>query len=172
MLWSLDPDVKASGLAIFDQDTRAMLWLGYVEPFKPLPPWMYQIDQLGSRHLVCEKPKIYPGVPALDANDLVDLGEVVGWFRSELKPVVYSRYYPADWKAQVKKPVHHNRLWQLLTEDEKKFFPAGTEAKITKGVQRGKYGNNQDPVFDLLDGAGIGMFHLKRTGRGASTIRR
>jgi hypothetical protein len=156
MLWAIDPDLKNSGVAVFDADRR-LTWVGWLEPFRAYP--VYNTDVL-----ICEKPKIYPGVPGLDANDLVDLGEVVGWFRGQIQHVRYKAYYPHEWKGQVDKKVHHARIWEYLTEQERALFPAGTQDKIRRGSYQGK-------IRDILDACALGLFELRRTARGGTQYR-
>src|SRR5437762_10619146 len=107
MLWSIDPDTSESGLATFDGEAR-LTWVGWLPPFRLGP--VYSCDVL-----VIEKPRIYPGVPGIDANDLIDLAEVVGWHRATIMCGKYRSYYPSDWKGQVPKPVHHGRIWDHLS---------------------------------------------------------
>lgn len=158
MLCTIDPDTKKSGVAIYNE-RRELCWLDWVQPFKRDVVW-------STDTLVCEKPKIYPGVPGVDANDLVDLGEVVGWFRSAVMHVEYRSYYPADWKGQVPKPVHHDRIWRVLTPVEQSLFPIGTGAKIQRWLTLTpkQEKNLKDPLLELLDAAALGLFELKRVG--------
>ncbi len=159
MLWAIDPDVKKSGVAVFGPGGD-LSWVGHVEPFKGELFWHTQ-------KLVCEKPKIYPGVPGVDANDLVDLGEVVGWFRARVHHVEYRGHYPNDWKGGISKPVHHDRIWQVLTRSERLMFPKDTEGKIVKwlGLAPKQQKNLKDPLLELLDAAALGLFELKRVAR-------
>lgn len=167
MLWAIDPDTKASGLAIFNLDR--LLQVTWVEPFKRKHTSLVW----HATTLVCEKPRVYPGVPNIDANDLVDLGEVVGWFRSEIFYEDYHSYDPNTWKGQVSKPVHHDRIWQVLTPAERALFPPGTGDKIQKWLTwpPKKQKNIKDPDLELLDACALGMYHLKRVARGGTTYR-
>lgn len=166
MLSAVDPDVKKSGVAVFTVDAH-LCWVGWVEPFK-------RMGSCWSTHrLVCEKPFVRPGVPNLDANDLVDLGEVVGWFRGHVLHEEYAGYYPHEWAGGVGKIVRCDRIWRLLRLSEQALFPLGTEQKIQKWLvlPDKKQKNLKDPVLELLDACAIGMFALKRTGVGGARYR-
>lgn len=167
MILAIDPDVKRSGCALFAEHGQ----LAAIEYAIPFGPSFFDDWEPGTiTGLVCEKPRIYPGVPGVDANDLIDLSEVVGWFRSACSHIRYTRYYPADWKAQVPKCVHHHRVWSHLTAKERMFFPPDTDRKVNNWLVK-QQKKISDPISELLDAAGIGMFHLRRTGRGAVAYR-
>lgn len=165
MLLAIDPDTKLSGVACFTQH-KGLYWVMLCPPFKLSDTWR-------TPELVIEKPRIYPGVPNIDANDLIDLSEVVGWWRGKIAHDQYAGYTPQEWKGQVSKPVHHDRIWQVLTPSERARFPAGTGDKIAKWLTwpPKKQKNIRDPVLELLDACALGMFHLKRVARGGTTYR-
>lgn len=89
---------------------------------------------------------------------------------------VIVEYEPDDWKGQVAKPVHHLKLWRILTTLERQCFPADTEAIIERGVEAtaragGRLRQYSAEVTNMLDAAALGCFHLKRIGKGGGKIR-
>jgi hypothetical protein len=160
--WYVDPSTKRHAVAIFDRSS--MIWLGWVGAFTPVAGKPPQI-------LGIEKPRVYPGVPNVDANDLIDVWGAACWLRSQLQrlnPNIIERIWePSEWKRQTRKPVHHDRIWSHLTEYERGLFPEGTYEKIQRGVFTGKY---RSEVHNLLDATGIGLFGEGRTGAAGKTI--
>lgn len=83
-------------------------------------------------------------------------------------------YTPSQWKGSTPKPVHHNRVWQVLTPAERALFPAGTEARIAEACRKGGldawrkpgvkyYGEGKgSECHNLLDSAALGLHHLGR----------
>lgn len=165
--WAVDPGVQQSALAVFTGkgELTNLHWLNSWSTYpRHLHLAAHTID------LSIEKPRIYPGMPSVDANDLIDLAEVVGYWRREIPAPSYSNrsYYPQEWKAQVKKPIHHSRIWQNLTPTERALLPGDTFERIEKGCKGGAYTSK---VHNLLDAIGIGLFRVGRLGVGGVRIR-
>jgi hypothetical protein len=141
-------------------------WVGFLDAFIQLGNYPHPPFQLG-----IEKPRIYPGVPDIDANDLVNVWGAACWLRCEIRrlnPRIQERLvYPHEWKRQVRKAVHHHRIWQHLTTAERALFPLDTFDRIKRGCETGKYSS---AVHNHLDSAGIGLFLECRTGRAGRTI--
>jgi hypothetical protein len=85
------------------------------------------------------------------ANDMVGLalsaGELVGLL--DVAKVTY--YMPSQWKGQIKKEQHHPRIQAELSIYERECV------ELTK---------NKKNNLDIWDAVGIGLFYLKRMGRG------
>lgn len=43
---------------------------------------------------------------------------------------------PREWKGQEPKPIHHSRVWAVLTEAERALFPTGTAEQIAKACAK------------------------------------
>jgi hypothetical protein len=115
-----------------------------------LPP---EAHQLGVQvTVVVEVPKKYK-YEEHPVGDLITLafraGVIVGLQRCP-DVVVYDPY---SWKGGVPKPVHHARVLSVLTPDEKALLQQAKPAM-----------HKLSP--DMLDAVGLGLFHLKRMGRG------
>lgn len=125
-----------------------------------------------------EKPQIYQTTATAQANDCLDVWGSACWLRTEVRRVAHPIHFeertltPEQWKAQVDKPQHHDRIWQALTPEERRLFPADTYDRIQRGIERGSYGKGKaDEVHNLLDSTGIMLFCEGRTGRGGVIIR-
>ena len=104
----------------------------------------HQVDHLPEAWVV-EKPQKYERQRAKHA-DLDALLEVVKELGSSV--AYLKRFLPAQWKGQVPKAAHHIRIRAAITVPEQVHLPK------TSG-------------HDALDAAGLGLFALGRTGRGA-----
>lgn len=101
--------------------------------------------------VVVELPQVYRG-PLLkgDPNDLLHLVGVLGHLCGQLEAhcgvgeVEFHHYRPAEWKGQVPKAIHHERIQRRLSKSEITVWPKGHNAK---------------------DAVGLGLFHLGRMER-------
>ncbi len=121
--------------------------------------------------VVIEKPqqdgrsrKVPPGI-------LIDLAWNGALVAAALRPSELVCLTPNDWKGQTSKPVHHLRIWRVLSPLERKCFPADTEERIRKGAEAtarnaGKLTSYSFGAHNLLDAVGLGLFYLKRIGKG------
>jgi hypothetical protein len=78
---------------------------------------------------------------------------------------------PTDWIGGVRKPVLHRRIWRMLKPEERRIFPASTEADIERAADhhaRTKKILTSYAAFNTLDAAGVGLFHLGRIGKGGT----
>ena len=94
---------------------------------------------------IAEKPQKYERQRAKhrDLDALLAVVKALGDVADYLKT-----FLPAQWKGQVPKAAHHKRIRAALSEAERALLPNASE-------------------HDALDAAGIGLFALGRTGRGA-----
>lgn len=117
--------------------------------------------------VVIEVPRIYPRGHKRP-NDLIDVafmaGNVAGIFSAsgyKIKTV-----YPAEWKRQLKKPVCHMRLLEVLMPAEIKLLPPGTVEKVTAAAERfgktGKVTKYSWEGHNTLDAIAIGATELGR----------
>lgn len=167
--WYADPGVHRIARAIFVN--RQAVSIDY------LPACETVSRTLPASFLGIEKPQIYQNTPTAQANDCLDVWGAACWFRAEVRRnsvrVLSERIVsPEEWKGQLPKPVHHARLWEAMAESERALFPADTEERIRKGIQRGGYTNAKGNDFhNLLDAVGIGLFCESRTARAGVMIR-
>lgn len=158
-----DPGANRLAVALFER--RTLLLVCFCPALQP-SSWL-NVSFFG-----VEKPQIYKDTPTAQANDCIDVWGAACFLRAEVRrscPGVIERVmYPAEWKGQLEKAIHHARLWDHLTRAEQALFPDDTEMRIQKGVQTGKYSGE---VHNLLDACGIGLFCEGRTGRGGVHIR-
>jgi hypothetical protein len=76
----------------------------------------------------------------------------------------------SDWIGQVSKPILHGRIWNALSAEERRRFPADTEALIYEAKLRKAKNPKSAPFkhhsYNTLDSAGVGLFVLGRIGKG------
>lgn len=130
--------------------------------------------------LVIERMRIYMGKASKgeDPNDLIDVTGASHFVEAciAMRGGPRASYvYAADWKGQVKKPIHHMRLWSVLTPEEKALFALvvgmsedAIKKKIDEACQRlalrGKVTGYAWEAHNLFDAVGIGLWHLRRVG--------
>ena len=150
----IDPGVQGLGTALFGADGRLLEARYFAARTKG--KGYHHAAQMASdvlihycivADLIIEHPRVYPGMPKTDPNDLVDVAvagaAVAGAFCTNTISV-----YPSEWKGQVKKQVMLNRIKSKLTPDE---------------LLRVEWTNKSDNE-DILDAIGIGLWHFKRLG--------
>lgn len=96
-----------------------------------------------------EHPRVYPGAPNKDLNDLLDVvavGAAVGSCLQTTNAHSPVTVYPSEWKGTVKKAVMTARIKAALTTDELKVCGF----------------TNKSDDSDLLDAVGIGLWRLGR----------
>jgi hypothetical protein len=132
-MWaSIDPGVKYLAEAIWDGHTLTKCRL--VKMGEPKTP---------ADMAVIEKPQVYKMAAARSA-DIVDLAIAAGIISSYYPRTVWR--LPASWKGQVPKPIHHQRILQQLTPQEKDLLVG-----LTKGELK-----------HIMDAIGLGLVHTGR----------
>jgi len=121
-----------------------------------LVPFLQEGDQA---RIVIEVPKKYKYEehPVGDLITLAFRAGVIAGIQHLTELVVYD---PHGWKGSTPKPVHHRRVFSVLTEAEQNLVVKQTKSARCKGE------NQNAPSPDMLDAIGLGLFHLKRMGRG------
>jgi hypothetical protein len=157
---AVDPGTKVCAVALFDDSVLTVTWF---ESFEGGPPAIH-VD-----HVVVEKPQFDSRV-SKHVIDLAWMGALVA--ASFGAPV--TAYTPSQWKKSVAKPVHHHRIWQVLTPAERAVFPEGTEARIAEACRKGGLDNwrksgaeyygraKGSDVHNYLDACALGLHHLGR----------
>lgn len=180
ILASIDPGKDRSACSIFEAgELIELCWLSPGD----VPEWALKVDQIA-----IEKPRLYPRHPR--PGNVLDLGWggalVAGAFRpcevfldAPLRfRTVHSNppdrtlfvYNVTEWKGGVKKPPHHKRTYDRLSERERKLFDKGDYKKICEAVERlaktGKVTRYSWAAHNLWDSTALGLFHLERAPKG------
>lgn len=163
---SIDPGLRGCGVAVF-RDTE-LVWASYIRSpnAKDRGPkaWLDMAIQVEAElrslfedlfieggtldaALVVEVPQVYRGAQQKgDPDDLLQLVGVEGWVAGLLRAVRVVGYRPREWKGQVPKDVHVRRIEAILLPEEK--------ARMQKCPASLRH--------NMLDGVGIGLFHVRR----------
>ena len=145
---AIDPGVEQSALALFEDN---LLKESFYFPTRKLTAYTL----VG---MAIELPQVYAGAKAQGTPEsLLQLARAVGFLehQAESQGAEVKVYRPSEWKGQLPKDVHHNRLGDYL-----RLFGTAEEKKVWKGISK-KKGDH-----DLRDAVGLGLFHLGRTLRG------
>jgi hypothetical protein len=97
--------------------------------------------------VIVEKPEHRPGGKT-PVNDLITLAFTAGQCASAYHGATVYAFKPSQWKGSVPKRVHHPRIRALLEPHELAVIPKNAK-------------------HDTWDAIGLGLFALKRMGRGA-----
>ena len=174
----VDPGVQQHGVAQFCDERR--LRAVYFAGAKLVDDFSYKWTALRA---VIETPRIYPHDPPRRPNDILELataaGRLEGWLQRH--SIVTRLVFPLDWKGQVKKPIHHQRIWRVLDERERDLVAEAAlmstkaiEAKIYRAcdtlAKTGAVRRYSWKAHNLLDAVGIGLWDLRRTGKGGAKI--
>jgi hypothetical protein len=141
---AIDPG-KRTGWAVFDA-TGKLTGAGWSNEHTILDEPPITLDK---RDVVIEKPVVYPtrNVPAGDLIDLAVLvGDLRGFYRRHGFEVCLVA--PRTWKGTVPKPIHHKRVLDALTPEERASLPTRPRAR--------------DFDHNMLDAVGLGLWKLKR----------
>ncbi len=169
---AVDPGTKVCAVALFDDSG----WLKYIDftdyTLSGRYGTLYTRAHIDGRiHVVCEKPQFDSRV-SKHVIDLAWTGAAVAYSLAAGGPV--TAYTPSQWKGSVQKPVHHHRIWQVLTPAERAVFPEGTEARIAEACRKGGLDNwrksggeyygkaKGSEVHNYLDACALGLHHLGR----------
>jgi hypothetical protein len=143
VLLSIDPGTHHYGLAEWHDGVLRSAW------------WVKKTDEsYGIGHkvdeIVCEHPQVYMN-NLKAANDMVTLGISAGEIVGRLYAEKVTYYRPSTWKGSISKEQHHPRVMAELSIYERECV------ELTK---------NKEHNLDIWDAVGLGLFYLKRMGRG------
>ncbi len=141
MIIAVDPGVHKCGIAHFNSGSDRLVGAFYSSWEDLNPGLINTVDRL-----VIEMPRVYPGMPGIDLNDLLNLAAMVGRFEAIFPSHI--RVFPSQWKGQVPKAVMNNRVLNKLSIAERVVVDSAD-------VIRSKRHN-------MLDAVGIGLYHLGR----------
>lgn len=137
MIWSsIDP-----GVAYFAEATWSGTDLAAVGVY-PLD----EVPQLLLELAVIEKPQVYRHARARNA-DIVDLAMSAARLAARFEHVVW--YLPREWKGQVPKAIHHERIKEALT---------GPERLLVSGWNK----SEREHIWDAI---GLGLYHMQKEGK-------
>jgi hypothetical protein len=116
---------------------------------------------------VVEKPNINTETP--NWQSVLDVGWSGALVAGALGVSVTS-FEPSVWKGSIKKPMHHGRVWMMMTYAERKLFPDNARIVIDTARQRiatfGKVTGYSQKWHNHLDALALGLFYLGRIKRG------
>lgn len=157
LLVSVDPGLRELGLARFEGERLvcAELVRNPVRRDRGPAAWAAMAGAVGKvlqarpDVLVLELPQVYLGsrAPGVDPADLLELTGVLGAIVGSVGAKRALGYRPREWKGQVPKRVHQERLMGILT--------AGELAAIRPCPD--------SLIHNVRDAIGLGLFQLKRT---------
>jgi hypothetical protein len=127
--------------------------------------------------VVIEKPQVDDRTVGIPLKDVINLsyaaGRVLGFYTEAGARV--KEYLPRQWKGSTPKPLHHLKLWGVLTEAEREVVGgADALAQIEAACERGGLARWSKPgvVYyggwkghNILDAVALGCFHLGRIGK-------
>lgn len=138
---SIDPGVKKSAIAFWDEDKKLI----FADDL-PNQEVFGLIEKMNPKRLYVETPILYPTKRKVHA----DVKNLLSVARSFLNMVqVNFSIAPSSWKGQVPKKIHAVRIVSVLGEDE---------IKAVKSIKN----------HNTIDAIGIGLFALRRLGRGGA----
>jgi hypothetical protein len=166
LILAVDPGLRGSGVALFDETTKALLRADYVKGSlkgERAEAWGAMRDAVWTwaepwrvdLRLVIEFPQVRQrgsqraSKRGTDPNDLIQLAAVVGAIVSmrSLKGIVVR--LPEEWKGQVPKEVHHQRAMGRLSVAELTRLP-----KQAKSI-----------FHNTMDAVALGLTELGRLGK-------
>lgn len=107
---------------------------------------LYLVNQL-----VIEIPKFSDQTKGKDPQDLITLAVNAGQWIQVLRAPDVRRVFPSQWKGNVPKAIHNERVLAKLTPAELAVIPKLPATKL----------------HNVIDAIGLGLFALGRMGRGA-----
>lgn len=171
-LLAIDPDTKAGcACAYFDVASQR---LNHVV-FDSMPGTAFVTT------VVVERMQADGRTRDIDVRDLLEcqfVGALAAGYALGLtmRTAELVHYTPTEWKGSIPKPVHHDRLWKILSEHERAVLGgAETKAQIDRAVEKGALSRWSKPgaayyprsfvTHNLLDAVALGCFHLGRIGK-------
>lgn len=154
-LVAVDPGVKATGIAVFEDNELAHVGLLRAVDLRSMIKVLADIgiDDCPDA-VVVERPTVYHRGGKGDPNDLVSIAIVAGaaaallggyWRTTE---VVFVE--PRTWKGSVLKDVHNIRIIKLLNKEEHLILNDGVASAPTS------------LVHNVVDAVGLGLYQLGR----------
>lgn len=159
MIITIDPNVRGCGVSQWADRLEKAIYVknplttgrGYVVYAALADAVFWKSYSTDLSMIIVEMPRVYPGMPQTDLNDLLDVcgvgAAVATRFNAVAVPKIEIRHvFPSEWKGQVKKRVMLDRIDKKLSHEE---------ALV---VQK----TNKDDTEDILDSIGIGLWHFGR----------
>lgn len=163
-LVAIDPGVHSVGLAYF---VRGTLVAARNLPLEKALGFLHERSDV----LVLELPQTYGGRAANgDGSSLIALAAVVGRFRerASIYGATVHEFLPRAWKGTVKPQVCCERVWALLSADERAAFELTPQSRAALAGTRAKL---PESATHPLDAAGMGLLVLGRARRGMCAVR-
>jgi hypothetical protein len=154
---AIDPGVNFSGWSVFIEE-EGDTWRLEEAGFMPSDHWPESAKNMwpyAQVTLVIEQPEKYP-TKTLYHSDLANLDAVVHLMAEYASDMSWEtkKVKPATWKAQVPKKVHHHRISSELSQVEldSVFWPPASAC------------------HNVFDAIGLGLYQVKRLGRGGKKL--
>lgn len=152
MLLAIDPGLS-TGWAVFSPDLQSC-GMG--------APGLTSVD-----HLIIEKPQVYPNTPTAQANNLITLAFQAGQYVGSIQHKTLTVVLPHVWKGTLPKPIHHLRIWKILSEQEKAVLSMAKNVQdylhacqVWVTLRRKTLPGGKE--CDMMDAIGLGLYALNR----------
>jgi len=110
--------------------------------------------------LVVERPQIYKAIDSkADPNRVTQLSIIAGAAIGSIEHSKFFLPYPAEWKGQIPKDIHHKRLRKHLSEPELEVLDCDL------------FQHPKSLRHNILDAVGLGIWRLSRKGKSDVIIR-
>ncbi len=172
-LYSIDPGIPDCAVAYYCG--LRLVWVALM----PSDAWSSDPVPVGT-DTVCELPQVDGrGVPATGLIKLATAGALLS---GRLSNCAAKFATPSEWKGSTKKPIHHARMWNALSDAERGVLGgAGTQRAIDAAKKRGAadgwrkkssaaYYRAAEMIrvdglridHNILDAVALGLWHLGR----------
>ncbi len=155
MILAIDPGLRHCGLAVFNPLGGELVFATLVRnpELKLRGPraWLEMAEAVElvlkmagfkASTLVLEVPQVYFGRSV--GSDLIELAGVDGAICYAVNPDEVFGYLPREWKGQVPKEIHNERVLKSLSPGERALLP-----KLPKSL-----------AHNVTDAVGLGRFHI------------
>lgn len=119
----VDPGTRALGLALFEHGRLAHVQLVRAKGLEQMLSAILDLNRYWADRLVVERAEVYPDGNA-KPNDLGQLLIVAGAIAGSVRHTRLMLPYPKQWKGQVPKNIHHDKLRKGLTDADRRVLDA------------------------------------------------
>jgi hypothetical protein len=147
---SIDPGANETGVALWVEETLVYADLARAKKFdgdivRAVLALIWSFNGPEPDWVAIEIPRVYPMSRSKgDRNTLIDLAFEAGRIVQAIG-VPYTCYHPREWKGQVPKEIHNQRVLDALSEAERAVI-AKTPASL---------------FHNVVDAVGVGRYHLR-----------
>lgn len=182
LLFSVDPGLRECGCALFEDGklAKAAIIASPNRKGRDARAWVAMLDEIAAwlprkpDKVAAEMMQIYEKSDKNVRNDdLLQLVGIVGGVIGLCLDATCTVYRPKVWKGNVKKRIHHQRIWSILDYEEQLVVTRYMKQRADKGMKSPEtyleacefctgddYPN--DLIHNVFDGIGIGLYALRR----------